>query len=135
MIKGIIETALYVTDLARATVFYRDVLGFELMNHDDRFAAFSVAGRHVLLLFKQGASTEPVTIPGGTIPPHDGSGTSHVGFAVDAESLSKWRHRLVEHGVSIESTVDWTRGGTSLYFRDPDGHLLEILTPGVWSIY
>jgi hypothetical protein len=37
--------------------------------------------------------------------------------------------------VSIESVVTWPRGGTSLYFRDPNDHLLELITPGVWSIY
>ena len=25
--------------------------------------------------------------------------------------------------------------GEALFFRDPDGHLLEVVTPGVWSIY
>ncbi|MDQ3753396.1 MAG: glyoxalase, partial [Acidobacteriota bacterium] len=29
----------------------------------------------------------------------------------------------------------WNRGGTSLYFRDPDNHLLELATPGLWAIY
>jgi catechol 2,3-dioxygenase-like lactoylglutathione lyase family enzyme len=32
-------------------------------------------------------------------------------------------------------TRDWPLGGRSLYFRDPDGHLLEVASPGVWSIY
>jgi hypothetical protein len=27
------------------------------------------------------------------------------------------------------------RGGEALYFRDPDGHLLEVVTPGIWNIY
>jgi catechol 2,3-dioxygenase-like lactoylglutathione lyase family enzyme len=38
-------------------------------------------------------------------------------------------------GVSIEGEMEWPRGGTSLYFRDPDGHLVELATPGLWSIY
>ena len=37
--------------------------------------------------------------------------------------------------IEIESRVTWPGGGTSLYFRDPEGHLLELLTPGVWQIY
>jgi catechol 2,3-dioxygenase-like lactoylglutathione lyase family enzyme len=37
--------------------------------------------------------------------------------------------------VSIEGEMKWPRGGTSLYFRDPDGHLVELATPGLWSIY
>jgi catechol 2,3-dioxygenase-like lactoylglutathione lyase family enzyme len=135
MIVGVVENSLYVEDLERATEFYREVLGLALLNRDERFAAFNVAGRQVLLLFKRGASTEPMTMPGGTIPPHDGSGTTHIGFAVAASSLSEWERRLSEHQVVIESRVTWPRGGMSLYFRDPDGHLLEILTPGVWTIY
>ena len=31
--------------------------------------------------------------------------------------------------------VDNLEGGTSLYFRDPDGHSVEIATPGVWETY
>jgi len=42
---------------------------------------------------------------------------------------------LREHGIAIESTITWPRGGTSIYFRDPDGHLLELVTPGIWDIY
>jgi catechol 2,3-dioxygenase-like lactoylglutathione lyase family enzyme len=42
---------------------------------------------------------------------------------------------LAEHGVGIESEVQWDLGGTSLYFRDPDGHSVELATPGVWPIY
>jgi len=135
MITGVMETALYVADVPRAIAFYRDVLGFELMNTDERFAAFSVAGKQVLLLFKHGASNYHMTVPGGTIPPHDGSGHNHIGFAITAESLNDWAARLAQHHVAIESRVTWPRGGTSLYFRDLDDNLVELLTPGVWKIY
>ena len=38
-------------------------------------------------------------------------------------------------GVAIEGRNDWSRGGRSIYFRDPDRHLLELATPGLWSVY
>jgi catechol 2,3-dioxygenase-like lactoylglutathione lyase family enzyme len=42
---------------------------------------------------------------------------------------------LTEHGVNLEGRTQWPRGGTSVYFRDPDDHLLEIATPGLWRGY
>jgi catechol 2,3-dioxygenase-like lactoylglutathione lyase family enzyme len=89
----------------------------------------------VLLLFQRGSTLQPVVLPGGTIPPHDGSGPIHVAFAIAADELPNWERRLGEHGVAIESGTDWPRGGRSVYFRDPDNHLLELVTPGVWTIY
>jgi catechol 2,3-dioxygenase-like lactoylglutathione lyase family enzyme len=59
----------------------------------------------------------------------------HVGFAIAAEELSSWEARLAAHGVAIESRARWTRGGRSVYFRDPDGHSLELVTPGTWETY
>ena len=134
-ITGIIETALYVEDLDRAVSFYKDLFGFETLSADDRFHALNVGNKHVLLLFRRGASLQPIPTPGGTIPPHDGSGPAHIGFSIPADSLAEWQNRLSKSNVKIESTTVWPRGGTSIYFRDPDGHLLELITPGVWTIY
>ena len=135
-VNGVIETALYVADLDRAARFYRELFGFRLLLSDDRLRALSVAGRHVLLLFLRGASNQPNPAPtGGIIPAHDASGRTHVGFAISADQLDAWERQLTEHGVTIESRIIGPRGGTSLYFRDPDGHLLELLTPGIWPIY
>ncbi|HYO83877.1 MAG TPA: VOC family protein [Bryobacteraceae bacterium] len=129
------ETALYVGDLERAVPFYRDVLGLGILVADSRFCALDVAGKHILLLFARGASREPISIPGGTIPPHDGAGQIHAAFSVDVAELPAWESHLLAHGIDILSRVSWPRGGHSIYFRDPDGHLLELLTPGVWSTY
>ena len=134
-LAGVIETALYVDDLARAVGFYRDVLGLAALNQDARFAAFDVGGRSVLLLFKRGATLETVHLPGGTIPPHDGHGPLHIAFSVTSDELPAWETRLAEQGVAIEARTAWPRGGHSIYFRDPDNHLLELVTPGVWAIY
>jgi len=134
-VTGVIETALYVDDLPRAVAFYRKLFGFPVLNEDQRFCALDVAGRSVLLLFRRGASTELMRFPGGTIPPHDGHGPLHFAFSIPAGSESAWEKRLHEADVIIEGTMDWTRGGRSLYFRDPDGHLVELITPGVWETY
>jgi catechol 2,3-dioxygenase-like lactoylglutathione lyase family enzyme len=89
----------------------------------------------VLLLFQCGASLEPVKMRGGTIPPHDGNGPLHVAFAVDTAELSAREERLGTANIIIEGQTIRPRGGRSLYFRDPDGHLLELATPGLWKIY
>ncbi len=130
-----LETALYVQDLNRSARFYRDLFDVETLLEDERMRALSVCGKQVLLLFKQGGSRDGAHVPGGYIPPHDASGQSHLAFAIPASELDAWRERLAEKGVEIESTVHPPRGGTSIYFRDPDGHLVELATPGIWPIY
>ena len=128
-LTGVLETSLYVNDLARSARFYRSVLGLEVVESGERLCAMEVPGRQLLLLFKKGASADLST------GAHDGDGRLHVAFAIPAPSLEAWESRLRERGVPIEERRTWERGGTSLYFRDPDGHLLELATPGVWSIY
>jgi catechol 2,3-dioxygenase-like lactoylglutathione lyase family enzyme len=56
-------------------------------------------------------------------------------FSIAADALAEWEARLSEAGVAIESRVKWPRGGESIYFRDPDGHVLELATPGLWPGY
>jgi catechol 2,3-dioxygenase-like lactoylglutathione lyase family enzyme len=84
--------------------------------------------RQVLLLFKKGASL-------ATSTPHDGDGELHLAFAIAAAELTNWESWLQERGIALELKRTWDLGGWSLYFRDPDRHLLELATPGTWSIY
>ncbi|HZT71442.1 MAG TPA: VOC family protein [Terriglobia bacterium] len=134
-LTGIVETALDVQDLGRAIAFYSGLLGLEIVERNERFCALSVADRDVLLLFQREAAPQAVDIPGGRIPPHGSSGSIHFAFSLEREEVDIWERFLTARGVAVESRVNWSRGGTSLYFRDPDGHLVELATPGVWSIY
>lgn len=131
---SILETALYVDDLDRASAFYEGVIGLSVLHADARMRAYDVNKRSVLLLFVRGATTEPVQTDGGLIPPHNASGRIHLAFAITPGELDAWRAQLARHGIAIEGTSDWRRGGHSLYFRDPDGNLLELATtPGLWE--
>lgn len=134
-ITRVLETALYVDDVPQVVAFYRDVLGLRALEEGARLVPMDAGQGTVLLIFRRGATLTPADTPGGRIPPHDGHGPAHVAFAVPAESLHEWERRLVEHGVAIESRVQWPRGGHSVYFRDPAGHSVELATPGTWATY
>ena len=66
----VIETAIYVDDLARAAAFYEQIMELPLMVCDARFRAYDIGGESVFLVFKRGATLDTVHLPGGTIPPH-----------------------------------------------------------------
>ena len=134
-LERVLETALYVADLARARAFYVDVLGCAPLLDTPRLLALSVAGRSVLLLFQRGAAEAALPTPGGVVPGHGAQGVQHLAFAVAADALPAWQARLAAAGVAVESRVRWERGGTSLYVRDPDSHSVELVTPGLWAIY
>ena len=124
-----IETALYVDDLNRSLEFYRGLFGFTMkMEPIERMAALDITDDQVLLLFKKGASTEATILPFGTIPPTDGDGQLHLAFGVSPSDIDAWEQRLGVLGIDIESRFDWPEGGSSLYFRDPDGHAIELKT-------
>jgi catechol 2,3-dioxygenase-like lactoylglutathione lyase family enzyme len=134
-VTGVLETCIHVEDVARSARFYESLFGFPRLGADERFCAFDVGGHGVLILFRRDGTMEPVKLPGGVIPAHSGSGHLHFAFAIPSGELPAWEQRLGESGVAVESRVKWPLGGESIYFRDPDNHLVELATPGIWSNY
>jgi catechol 2,3-dioxygenase len=112
---------LKVGDLERAVAFYRDALGFELMDRFGDQAAFLSAGgyhHHIGLntWHSKGADPAPVR----------SAGLYH--FAIlypDRKALANALKRLLEHGAAIDGVADH---GVSeaIYLHDPDGNGIEI---------
>lgn len=128
-IQHLVEAALYVDDLDRAEKFYGDVLGLSVIGDvTDRHVFFQV-GTSVLLLFNA-----KETLKGENLPAHGAKGPGHAALGIPKASVESWRQRLQDHGVAVEKEVAWPRGGTSLYFRDPSGNLVELITPGCWGL-
>src|SRR5512142_67122 len=129
-VNGILETSLYVESPIRSVEFYRRVFGFEPLDatqqvtDDTRLCPMRAGDRSVLLLFKKGGTRDT-----------DASGSIHIAFGIGRSDLPAWEGWLAEQGIAIELRKTWQYGGEALYFRDPDGHLLEVVTPGVWTIY
>jgi catechol 2,3-dioxygenase-like lactoylglutathione lyase family enzyme len=133
-LNGILETSLYTEDMDCARAFYQGVLGLEPMFSDSRLTAYAL-DRNILLLFRKGTTEEPVKLKDGNIPGHGGTGELHVAFSVAKADLQTWLDHLASKGVILEGRNRWSHGGESVCFRDPDGNLLELATPGLWRVY
>jgi catechol 2,3-dioxygenase-like lactoylglutathione lyase family enzyme len=129
-IKSVIETAVYVDDLGAAEQFYGAVLGLRVLGKESGRHVFFQAGEASVLL----AFLAEATLRGDRLPPHGAKGPGHFALGIEADSFDAWRELLRGHGVAVEREVDWPRGGKSLYFRDPAGNLVELITPGVWGL-
>jgi catechol 2,3-dioxygenase-like lactoylglutathione lyase family enzyme len=131
-ILGVLETSLYAVDLARTAAFYRDLLGLRPLLETPRLIAFDAGNASVLLVFQRGATEADSVEARGTSPGHDGAGRLHLALAIAADDLATWRGRLEAAGVALTGEYAWPAGGTSLYFNDPDGAVVELATPGLW---
>jgi catechol 2,3-dioxygenase-like lactoylglutathione lyase family enzyme len=114
-----------VTDCERSNAFYRDVLGAELI---ERGAGWAYRfGHQQLNVHGPGAQGEPVARD--PVRP----GNSDLCFRWDGPIEAAADH-LREHGVDVELGPVPRPGarddGTSVYFRDPDGSLLELIAYG-----
>ena len=131
-ITGILETPVYVDDLAVAYDFYHGFLGLERMIEGDRIHAYDVASGQVLIVCLRGASDEDALINGQKVPGHSSHGPSHFAFKIEQDALADWTVKVQDAGVDIESRVTWPLGGQSIYFRDPFNNVVELATAGVW---
>jgi catechol 2,3-dioxygenase-like lactoylglutathione lyase family enzyme len=129
-IKSVIETAIYVDDLQATETFYQTVLGLRVIGKEPGRSVFFQAGEASVLL----AFLAEATLKGDHLPPHGATGPGHFALGIDPESFDAWRQHLEAQGIPIEKEMEWSRGGKSLYFRDPAGNAVELVTPGVWGL-
>jgi lactoylglutathione lyase len=128
-IRQLFETHLTVSDLKRSIDFYKNVvglvLGFDASEHGVVFFWIGGSRRSMLGLWSLGIT--PLTPLGLRL---------HLAFEVGLDDLWNAPKRLKAMGIkplslfgveTMEPTVISWMPAASIYFRDPDGHLLEYL--------
>ena len=127
-IKKIKETCLYVSDLDRSVDFYHHKMGFGLISHKENRHAFFRVGTDVLLCF-----LPEITRYDQQLPPHFAHGDQHLAFEVAPEDYELSKQKLISLGIEVIHEQNWRENVYSFYFRDPDAHVLEIVTEGLWD--
>lgn len=122
------ETCLYISDLQQSEDFYHRKLGFPMIGKVEGRHIFFRTGSTVLLCF-----IAEKTRQDKNLPPHYGSGQLHLAFEVSPQEYQAWKDKISDAGIAIEHEQAWKNNLHSFYFRDPDGHLLEIVPEGIWE--
>ncbi|WP_148700506.1 VOC family protein [Candidatus Nitrososphaera evergladensis] len=128
-VRKVIETCIYSHDLGSLKKFYSDILGLKVVDEEEGKFVFLKAGASMLLVFNSDR-----TFPSNDkLPPHGAYGNIHFALEIETGDYEKWKEHLAQNGVAIELEVNW-KEARSLYFRDPSGNLVELITPGAWPV-
>jgi catechol 2,3-dioxygenase-like lactoylglutathione lyase family enzyme len=118
--------------------FYTNVLGLEFVSEEKDVYVFLKAGQSMLLIFNPNKTLVRNGSDSTELPPPHGAFTPpsiiHFALEIDKESYGEARSILNEKNIKTEKEVTWDKGTNSIYFRDPAGNLVEIITPGSWPV-
>ena len=119
-IRAIDYTVIFVRDMAAMRRFYEHVLGFPLLRElSPGWIEYRLGGNTLALARPSRTAADAPT-------PH-GSASLQLAFKVSVADVDRCADELVRQGVGLLSPpTDQTFGHRTLFFRDPDGNLLEV---------
>lgn len=119
-IRAIDYTIIFVRDMAAMRRFYGDILGFPVRRKLSRDWIEYGVGNNTLALARPTRTAADLPVPGG-------SASLQLAFKVPAVDVDRCADELVQRGIGLLSPpTDEIWGHRTLFFRDPDGNLLEI---------
>ena len=119
-IRAIDYTVIFVRDMTAMRRFYEDVLGLPLLRElSPRWIEYRL-GDNTLALARPSLTAADVPTP-------NGSASLQLAFKVSVREVDECADELVRQGVDLLSPpTDQVFGHRTLFFRDPDGNLLEV---------
>ncbi len=135
-IQGLHHITIVSADAQRTVDFYTGVLGLRLVKQTVNFD--DPGAYHLYFGDATGSPGSAITFFEwkGTGRGHPGiGGTHHYALeTVDRDTLLRWKRRLTDLGIGVDGPFD-RHYFTSIYFKDPDGTIIEIATRGPgWTI-
>ena len=119
-VRAIDYTVVFVRDMAAMRRFYQEVLGFPLVRELSPGWIEYRIGVNTLALAKPSRTAADEPTP-------KGSAAHQLAFKVSAPEVDQCADELVRQGVALLSPpTDQAFGHRTLFFRDPDGNLLEV---------
>jgi catechol 2,3-dioxygenase-like lactoylglutathione lyase family enzyme len=119
-IRAIDYTVIFVRDMVAMRRFYEDVLDFSLLRELSSGWIEYRVGNNTLALARPRLTAADVATP-------NGSASLQLAFKVSAPEVDRCADELVRKSVSLLSPpTDQVFGHRTLFFRDPDGNLLEV---------
>ena len=114
-VTGIDHVVLYVKALANSRKFYTEFLGMEV-EHESSWQCFLRCGGQMVALFEAEDGTEI----------HAGDEMNHMALRLKSGEYEKVKALLEGAGIKVSGRRGDPR---CIYFSDPDGHRLQLLTP------
>src|SRR5215475_13167307 len=119
-IRAIDYTVIFARDMAAMRRFYEDILGFPLLRELSPGWIEYRVGDNTLALARPSRTAADAPTPGG-------SASLQLAFKVSVPEVDQCADELVRKGVSLVSPpTNQSFGHRTLFFRDPDGNLLEV---------
>jgi catechol 2,3-dioxygenase-like lactoylglutathione lyase family enzyme len=119
-IQAIDYTVIFVRDMAAMRRFYEEILGFQVQRELSPGWIEYHVGENTLTLARPSRTARDAPVP-------TGSASLQLAFRVSAPEVDECAEELVRQSVDLLSPpTDQVFGHRTLFFRDPDGNLLEV---------
>ena len=129
----IVETCIYSSELKEMKDFYRNKLGLDFVSEENGRHVFLKAGKSMLLIFNPEStlndSISIFPIHGAITPPS----IVHFALEINTADYEKWKDLLSKKQINIEKELK-IGNSRSVYFRDPSGNVVELITENAWPI-
>ena len=129
----IVETCIYSSKLKEMKDFYINKLGLDFVSEENGRHVFLKAGKSMLLIFNPEStlneSMSIFPIHGAITPPS----IVHFALEINTADYEKWKDLLSKKQINIEKELK-IGNSRSVYFRDPSGNVVELITENAWPI-